>query len=457
MSVSVVRSGTELPPEPEYRRISPAQRACAYGLGAALLFAGLLLTPFASTPMLPLPGYMAAFGTAMLIMNGLLAALLFSRGASEQTPSTARLGTAYFFITIIFLPLIAAFPTSNTLGSIIGNGHSAVWLWSFWHAGFGVGVLRYASSARAGTRAPVALVPEIAGAIVAAAALTWLAVAGLKFLPSVMSAEGVFFAGSAQLIPWMLLAIDAAALIAVVRLKHGTPEQLWLAVAMTAACFDVWLTFHGAARYSLGWYLAKGGSIFTTLVVLLSVFHDITRVYRQASITNAVLQKLAHHDGLTGVANRRRLDAVLHMEWRRAERVQQPISLLMIDIDHFKSYNDLYGHIGGDDCLRQVADAIQRCVHRPADLMARYGGEEFAVLLPATPASGAADLANRICREIPALRIPHAASDAGVVTLSIGVATIVPQRGEPDSTLLRRADEALYAAKASGRNCLKAA
>jgi diguanylate cyclase (GGDEF)-like protein len=165
------------------------------------------------------------------------------------------------------------------------------------------------------------------------------------------------------------------------------------------------------------------------------------------------LEKVSATDGLTRIANRRWFDEQLEREWRRARRKHTPLSLILMDIDFFKAYNDHYGHLAGDDCLRQLARALEGCARRPADLVARYGGEEFVCLLPDTDANGALCVATLLREKVDGLNIPHAYSPvADHVTLSIGVSTLVPVVGQPPFDLIRRADELLYAAKQNGRN-----
>ncbi|HTA67586.1 MAG TPA: diguanylate cyclase [Bryobacteraceae bacterium] len=162
----------------------------------------------------------------------------------------------------------------------------------------------------------------------------------------------------------------------------------------------------------------------------------------------------AHIDGLTQIANRRRFDAYLMQEWARHARIQQPLSLLICDVDHFKSYNDFYGHQAGDECLRTVAKALSRN-RRSIDLVARYGGEEFALVLPHTDLTGAILVAERLCREVSGSAVPHAASPVSDrVTVSIGVATITPYAMDPvgANALVEQADRNLYLAKHHGRN-----
>jgi diguanylate cyclase (GGDEF)-like protein len=168
--------------------------------------------------------------------------------------------------------------------------------------------------------------------------------------------------------------------------------------------------------------------------------------------SNAKLAALSSTDGLTGINNRRGFDAALESEWRRAARNGYPLALAMLDVDHFKAYNDHYGHQAGDHCLRRVAELIAAHGRRTSDLVARYGGEEFALLAPATDAAHAMEIAQGICDELARLALPHAKSPHGVVTISIGVATAMPDESVSWSTLIETSDKALYRAKQAGRN-----
>jgi len=169
--------------------------------------------------------------------------------------------------------------------------------------------------------------------------------------------------------------------------------------------------------------------------------------------SNAELQVLAHTDRLTGVANRNQLDQQLAMEWQRHRREQKPIALLMIDADHFKAYNDCFGHLAGDRCLIRIAEVVQRTCNRPGDLLARFGGEEFVLLLPDTDCQGAVTVAERVQEALEHQAIPHPkAVVAGRVSVSIGIACQVPDAHNTPQELLASADAALYRAKAGGRN-----
>ncbi|WP_347488973.1 PleD family two-component system response regulator [Desulfoscipio sp. XC116] len=179
----------------------------------------------------------------------------------------------------------------------------------------------------------------------------------------------------------------------------------------------------------------------------------LLEVTRQLEKAVNQLNRLSSLDGLTGIANRRRFDEYLHIEWRRNIRNARPLSLFMADIDFFKAYNDTYGHQAGDECLKSVAKTLKNTLQRPGDLVCRYGGEEFAIILPETPSSGALSLANKMCLSVEALGINHQKSPAGnYVTISIGVATTLPTENSSPKEIIAAADQALYNAKHNGRN-----
>ena len=182
---------------------------------------------------------------------------------------------------------------------------------------------------------------------------------------------------------------------------------------------------------------------------------DVTELVQKSMAlerSNQQLELLSATDGLTGLANRRQFDQHLYGEWQRSMRSNQPISLLLLDIDHFKRYNDHYGHLAGDACLRQVAGLLYDCAQRTGELVARYGGEEFALLLPGADGDVAMTVAQRCMDEIAKARIAHADSPvAEFLTVSIGVATVVANQELVPESLVRCADEALYRVKSSGR------
>lgn len=177
-------------------------------------------------------------------------------------------------------------------------------------------------------------------------------------------------------------------------------------------------------------------------------------LYQQLQAANQELERASNTDALCNIANRRYFNHCIDQEWRRMRREQQPLSVILFDVDHFKGYNDTYGHLAGDLCLQQVAATAAGTLRRPADLIARYGGEEFAVVLPNTSLAGTVELAESIRQAIEAMAIPHAATSVptATVTVSLGIASWIPTREQSIMQLLNQADLALYDAKRQGRN-----
>jgi diguanylate cyclase (GGDEF)-like protein len=201
-------------------------------------------------------------------------------------------------------------------------------------------------------------------------------------------------------------------------------------------------------------HLIFAGSVVfaTTLMSVLSALR-MERLLRANFIENRLLNDIAERDGLTGLYNRRMFDNLTNRLWLQAQRNQESLQIILVDIDHFKPYNDLYGHQAGDNCIRRVATIIARATKRPFDFCARYGGEEFALVLYAPSGDDATALSEQIRRETMALNIPHAHSDAaGILTVSIGSATAEPDTKRSLAGLIQSADEALYRAKQLGRN-----
>jgi len=192
---------------------------------------------------------------------------------------------------------------------------------------------------------------------------------------------------------------------------------------------------------------------YMTLLQRDAAYRALRVSQQQLLDTNLVLQRLMNSDGLTGLSNRRHFDEYLELEWRRAMRDQAQLSLLMIDVDFFKTYNDSFGHVEGDEALRKVAAAIREASSRPSDLPARYGGEEFALVLPNTSPGGARLVAEKLRMAVEALKIPHIAPAEGAsLTISIGLSTMTPVQGTDCRQLIMAADKGLYTAKNNGRN-----
>ena len=199
-----------------------------------------------------------------------------------------------------------------------------------------------------------------------------------------------------------------------------------------------------------------GGVDYITKPINPAVLRARVRNHLELKHARDALERIARMDAMTGIANRRAFDETLSREWRRLARVNQSLGVIMIDVDHFKQFNDTYGHGAGDSCLQRVAHAATAALQRPADFLARYGGEEFVALLPDTDLAGAVAVAEAIRTAVQDLKIPHSGSKvASCVTVSLGVACIVPKGDTGGEGLVEAADKQLYAAKSEGRNRVK--
>lgn len=261
--------------------------------------------------------------------------------------------------------------------------------------------------------------------------------------------------------------------LAVIAASHGVSLIATVVLISIYIFFMLGMTFYSALGSSLlvfaSYFVAAaavdlplsvqvidGGVLVFTNVIGAMVCYTLERATRTNYLEECLLIETASRDGLTGIHNRRLFDEHVDRMWPQATRDHASLGLLLIDIDHFKAYNDFYGHQAGDECLRQVAWCLSRCARRPLDITARYGGEEFAVVLYEADRGHVEAATRRIQMEIESLAIVHAASPAAVkrLTVSIGAACIVPKPGRTQYGFIQLADEALYDAKERGRNCV---
>jgi diguanylate cyclase (GGDEF)-like protein len=290
----------------------------------------------------------------------------------------------------------------------------------------------------------------------------------LMYLAMIAAATVAIFTGSD--FPWLFL-IFPPLLFLVVRLGLSGGVLGCCVVAAIGTHFTVsvkggplaQLTDPSLENRILILQLFLATAVLSVSVVAI-VFADLKRASAAASLSEARFRELASSmealatvDALTGVANRRQFDRAIQMEWQRAQRQRSPLTLLLIDVDRFKGFNDLYGHIEGDNCLCAIARIAIETTRRPSDTVARFGGEEFAVILPGTTAQGALEMAEKLRQGVLEMGTIHKGNSHGVVTISVGCATVVPDEGSSTIALMASADAALYAAKSAGRNCVKAA
>jgi diguanylate cyclase (GGDEF)-like protein len=477
---------------PQFLSALPARRgerqvALVVVLSSIIFF--LAAAPFAKDPLVPVWTFLPIYQSALVINDVITAALLFGQFRILRSRALLVLASGYLFNAVMAVLHLLSFPDLFTPFGLPGTGaQTTAWLYFFWHGGFPLFVVIYAmlkeetkvaeGQTSAGGSTGFAILSAIALVCVLAGSLSLLTTSVHDVLPAIMA--GNRDAPAKVVVATASWTLSLVALAALWRKRPQSVLDLWLMVVMCAWVFDIALaSVLNAGRFDVGWYLGRIYGLLATSFVLLVLLYENSMLYAALIETHASdqrktaeLELLTTVDALTGIANRRCFDKAIDVEWRRTVRHGTPLSLLMIDVDCFKGYNDTYGHVAGDACLRAIAELLASSARRAGEIAARYGGEEFAVLLPHVDETAALSLAGKVCQCVRDLQIQHQASVAAAhVTVSIGVASASSTRligatdaqfgsdGEWDEVtrlgpvhLVQAADQALYAAKAAGRN-----
>lgn len=427
---------------------------------AAVLFAAVLVWPHARTQAAVVVPFLPIFATWVTLTEGLTAFLLWTQYRISGRPFLAALAGAYAFVSLTAAIQLFVFPGVFTPTGLFGAGpQSAVWIWVFWHGGFPALVI-VALAVRARLHAAIEDPAErhargalvIAGALALSAAVCAASVYEGGLLPNLIS--GASYAQlSSNPVAMLVEALCFAALgvhVSTTRLR--TLMDLWLAIALLAGLVDVVLTLNAGARYSVGWYAARVASMGSASAVLGMLVYETSGLYRNLSEAHRALKESAARDGLTSLFNRASFDERYPRELAMTAASDQPLTLLLIDVDHFKRYNDTFGHQAGDDCLRRVARELAVTLRRQGDFVARYGGEEFVAVLPGCDRQAGRAIAESMRRAVVAMELGGPLDEASLVTVSIGCASSTARTPAGPGALVALADAALYRAKALGRN-----
>lgn len=437
-----------------------------------LLFA--ISVPFATLPMPALPVFVAIYDAALFIIYLITAILLYGHAGTRRSVALLVLADGFLFVSAMIVPHLLTYPDVFAPHGLLGADiQTTAWLFQFWHLGLPLCVIGYVRivprESRTGTRARRfgRTMRRHAGVTLGLVVLLGLlALDAGHWLPTIMSDR----IGYARWMPWVVGGVWLVNVVALRLLALKQPRSsldLWLMVTLVAWLLEVALVamFNGG-RYDLGFYVGRVHGLLAACMVLAALVIEngrlhahLGRAHERVRQKAQQLERMNATDALTGIANRRLFDDTLQREWLRTLRSGRPLSLLMVDVDHFKAFNDHYGHPGGDRCLREVAQALRGCTRRASDLVARYGGEEFALLLPDTGEADASTIARNACARVHALCIPHDDSPVNAhVTISVGMSTFLPPKvfigrlAAQPACLVDAADQALYDAKLQGRN-----
>ncbi|HIC7213707.1 GGDEF domain-containing protein [Burkholderia stabilis] len=429
-----------------------------------ILLALGIAAPHANVTLPVVEPFMPMCALTVFTTASIAAFFLGAQFTVTRQPVLGALGGAYAFTALAVALQLLTFPGVFAPQGLLGaRPQSAAWMWVFWHAGFPCLVMAALLARERLTQAPVGekqtrrwAVALVGGPAVVAALLCALALN--VSLPPAFHPPGdaaVLPVNGVALVVWILNALALVAVLVTGRLR--TTLDLWLAIAVLACLTDTTLNLLTTNRFTVGWYVARVFSMFTPGVLVCVLAWEVTMLYQQLFEAHATLVRSSARDGLTGAFNRSHFNDHFHTLFLQARRQGEPLSLLMVDVDRFKAYNDAFGHVKGDACLIAVANALAGAVRRPADIVARYGGEEFAIVLPNTGARGARVVAEEAREAVLRLDLAMPASPAGRVSVSVGCATVSADDLSTPDALIEAADAALYRAKDAGRNRVVAA
>lgn len=449
------------------------RREYRFAMGVALVSAifFLVAVPYAKTPQEQVPAFIPIYVSFLILSDLITSALLFSQFSVLRSKEILILAGGYLFSGAITAAYALIFPGLFPFSQLpVACPQTSSAMYMFWHAGFPLMVMAYVLSKPGPNephrfppsspgRAKLEIAAMVACVLLVVGAYTLFATWGHAHIPVFLDGNRTTEIGHHFLLAvWML---SLLALCILWMRKPHTTLDVWLIVVMCVWLFDIALAaILNTGRYDLGWYLGRIYGMLAASFLLMGLLIEHNRQYAQLvhmsmklSVANQALAELSRQDGLTGLANRRHFDEYLQEQAALACRNKSTLALVMCDVDHFKAFNDHYGHQAGDACLQQVALALRSCCQRPTDLAARYGGEEFALILPNTELAGATQVAEAVRQAVLKLQLPHAQSTAApCVSVSAGVGAHKPITGEKEQTLIHTADRSLYEAKRLGRN-----
>jgi diguanylate cyclase (GGDEF)-like protein len=439
--------------------VSRHHRVAAWAVVGFILCVLLAVLPVAQRVEPTVAAFLPLFAMAVFATEGLTAYLLWTQFMITRQAFLAALAGAYAYTAVTVAIQLLVFPGVFSSAGLLGAGpQSAVWIWAFWHCGSPLLIIA-ALSVRQRFRAPVP--PQLArraglillgGPIVLALLLCYLAIRADAWLPLLVNDESYQRLQHSPRGMGVAILSACALVYLIVTTRLRSLLELWLGVALFAGLGDIILTLVANARYTAGWYVARLESVLASSTVLGVLIWEISHLYRELHAANARLSEFAARDGLTGLFNRRYFEERYPATLALAHQTPRALSILMVDIDHFKRFNDTLGHLRGDECLIAVASALQTSLRRSGDFVARFGGEEFAVVLPDCDQEMAARIAETLRAAVAKLAVAAPAPATGCVTISVGVATSRPHEPAPAAELLAQADAALYLAKEAGRD-----
>ncbi len=428
-------------------------------IGLALIFAcvSAYALAYGSGRTYEVRAFLPVCATVWATAELLTAFLLFAQYIVAGRIAYGLLGGAYALSGLITIPYLAEFPNIFTDPPYsIGQLQVSAWLYIALHCAYpiviGITLLidpTLTSRAVARERIPAALALIVGVVVALAVGITWAILANCDHLPIVVEPNGRFAHIYRSAVAPLAALCNIFAFVTLVRasivVRPLTRLHIWIGLALLTTAFDGILSTFASGRDSLAWYVGKFETITTSSTVLIMLLCEVATLYRR-------LFDVASLDPLTGLANRRRLDDDIHALLRARSGSDRRLAMLVVDLDEFKSFNDRYGHVAGDEALRRVATVLRGVACRRYDVVARSGGEEFVIVLPRVSLDDARSIAERVCRSIESADLGNVGGTTLRATASVGIAYAADGLLTLPEELYERADRSLYAAKSGGRN-----
>ncbi len=435
--------------------ITNREEKIVYGLIGAVFCLSVIIGLYGAVPLPKVYVFACLTNIALTIAALQTSLLLYGQSKIVRDGSLAILASGYSVSGLFALAYVLFYP--GLFFSFTGESHfyneSAAWLSIFGHANFSLAIIFYTLFYAQRIKLDF-LSPEFVfrSSFVYALVFISTSIYCQNYLPNIIDGDSYHFTVSA-IIGFTLIFLGCCSAFCVIRYTNlSSRHNLWLLLAVIIHILEIVYGVVGKTRYSLGWYTARVSQVLSFSIILGVFTYHLTYLTRKLSEANKKLEEIATMDFLTKINNRRKFITTLDNYWELAQRERKPLCLIMIDIDHFKIYNDTFGHLAGDDCLILVAQELKRIFKRHTDVISRIGGEEFAVLLYNVGEKEGKKIAEKIRRSIENLKLKTYSTKQPHITVSVGCAAIIPNKQLDPTFIIDVADQALYEAKFRGRN-----
>lgn len=434
--------------------VNKSEKYLVISIGFFLFIASIFIFFMPNTTLLPMvPGFIAGCGILIFFASMQTAFLLYSQSKLDFDSGVSFLASGYLSISFLafthtlFLPGI--FFSANLFPE---NSQISAWLWIVWHLIFPIFIILYSLVNLGKLSCSYKLSQWIFRFTPIGIFLLIILLINIEPLLPMLIVDGKY--GSYQSVDSVLIfLLTAFSFILLIKSRGlNNRQDLWLTLAIIVHGLDVFYGIVGEARYSLGWYLGMISSVISSSIILSVFIYQIFNIAQSKNQENLHLKDISELDPLTGIANRRKFNLLYRELWNLSFQQQKPICLILLDIDHFKSYNDSFGHPSGDLCLIKIAKILSDILKRKADFATRMGGEEFALLLYGAPEKINREIAEESRKAVESLRIPYSANSTAYVTVSVGYGTIIADQTITPEAFYNMVDQALFKAKAEGRN-----